>query len=157
MAATSEAVSLRVHHSFVELPDDNYTPRKFDPRSGYGALTYRDYAAPLGSPMTRRFIRRHRLEKRNPSAIVSDPVEPVIYYLDPGAPEPIRSALLEGAAWWNQAFESAGYRNAFRAELLPEGASQLDIRFRREPAAGQGLAQQDFVHGAGNIADPFPL
>jgi len=129
VAAASEAVSLRVHHSFVELPDDNYTPRKFDPRSGYGASTYRDYAAPLGSPMTQRFIRRHRLEKRNPSAGVSDPVEPIIYYLDPGAPEPIRSALLEGAVWWNQAFESAGYRNAFRVELLPEGASQLDIRY----------------------------
>ncbi|MCH7683219.1 MAG: zinc-dependent metalloprotease [Gemmatimonadetes bacterium] len=129
VAATSEAVSLRVHHSFVELPDDNYTPRRFDPRSGYGASTYRDYAAPLGSPMTQRFIRRHRLEKRNPSATVSDPVEPIIYYLDPGAPEPIRSALLEGAGWWNQAFESAGYRNAFRVELLPEGASSLDIRY----------------------------
>lgn len=129
VAATSEAVSLRVHHSFVELPDDNYTPRKFDPRSGYGASSYQDYAAPLGSPMTRRFIRRHRLEKKNPSASVSDPVEPVVYYLDPGTPEPIRSALLEGAGWWNQAFESAGYRNAFRVELLPEGASQLDIRY----------------------------
>ena len=92
VAATGDAASMRVHHSFVQLPDDDYTPRKFDPRSGYGAFTYEDYSAPLGTPMTQRFIRRHRIEKRNPSAAVSDPVEPIIYYLDPGTPEPIRSA-----------------------------------------------------------------
>jgi hypothetical protein len=118
-----------VHHSFVELPDDNYNPRKHDPRSGYGAMSYQDYAAPLGTPMTKRFIRRHRLEKVDPSAGVSDAVEPIVYYLDPGTPEPIRSALLEGAGWWNQAFEAAGYRNAFRVDILPEGASPLDIRY----------------------------
>lgn len=129
VAATSEAASMRVHHSFVELPDNNYTPRKFDPRAGYFGLTYRDYSAPITEPQTRRFIARHRLEKRDPSARVSDPVKPIIYYLDPGTPEPIRSALLEGARWWNQAFEAAGYRNAFRVELLPEGASPLDIRY----------------------------
>lgn len=129
VAATGEAASLRMHHSFVQLPDDNYTPRAYDPRSGYGGLTYDDYSVPLGTPMTQRFIRRHRLEKRNPSAAVSDPVEPIIYYLDPGTPEPIRSALLEGAGWWNQAFEAAGYRNAFRVELRPENVSPLDIRY----------------------------
>ena len=129
VAATGDAASMRVHHSFVQLPDDDYTPRKFDPRSGYGAFTYEDYSAPLGTPMTQRFIRRHRIEKRDPSAAVSDPVEPIIYYLDPGTPEPIRSALLEGAQWWNQAFEGAGYRDGFQVELLPEGASQLDIRY----------------------------
>jgi hypothetical protein len=129
VAATAEAASLRMHHSFVELPDDNYTPRVYDPRSGYGGMTYEDYSVPLGTPMTQRFIRRHRLEKRNPSAPVSDPVEPIIYYLDPGTPEPIRSALLEGAGWWNQAFEAAGYRNAFRVELRPENVSPLDIRY----------------------------
>ncbi|MCZ6917268.1 MAG: zinc-dependent metalloprotease [Gemmatimonadetes bacterium] len=129
VAATGDAASMRVHHSFVQLPDDNYTPRRFDPRSGYGAFTYEDYSAPLGSPLTQRFIRRHRLEKQNPSAAVSDPVEPIVYYLDPGTPEPIRSALLEGARWWNDAFAVAGYRNAFQVEMLPEGASQLDIRY----------------------------
>jgi hypothetical protein len=129
VAATGEAASIRVHHSFVELPDAGYTPRRYDPRSGFGALTYEDYSAPLGEPMTVRYIRRHRLEKRDPRAAVSEPVKPIIYYLDPGTPEPIRSALLDGARWWNQAFESAGYRNAFRVELLPEGVSSMDIRY----------------------------
>ena len=129
VAATGDALTLRLHHSFVELPDDNYKPRRYDPRSGYGAESYRDYAAPLGDSMDKRFIRRHRLKKRNPRASVSDPVEPIVYYLDRGAPEPMRSALLEGARWWNQAFEAAGYRNAFQVELLPEGASSLDIRY----------------------------
>jgi hypothetical protein len=129
VAASVEAASIRIHHSIVELPDANYKPRRFDPRSGFGSLEYENYAALPGEPMTLRFLRRHRLQKKDPSAAVSDPVKPIIYYLDPGAPEPIRSALMDGAKWWNQAFEAAGYRNAFRVEFLPEGVSPLDIRY----------------------------
>ena len=129
VAATAEAASLRVHQSFVELPPPGYTPRRYDPRSGYSALTYEDYSAPLGEPMTVRYIRRHRLEKRDPNAAIGEPVKPIVYYLDPGTPEPVRTALLEGGRWWNQAFEAAGYRNGFRMEMLPEGASPLDIRY----------------------------
>ncbi len=129
VAASGEAASIRAHHSFVQLPDDNYTTRLHDPRSGYGAMTYRDYSTPLGEPMVKRFIRRHRLEKVDPTAALSDAVEPIVYYLDPGTPEPIRSALLDGARWWNQAFEAAGYRNAFRVEMRPENISSHDIRY----------------------------
>ena len=130
VAATGEAATVRVHQSFVELPDTTgYKQRPYDPRSGLGAFTYQDYSAPLGQSMAFRSTRRHRLAKVNPSAAVSDPVKPIIYYLDPGTPEPIRTALLEGGRWWNQAFEAAGYRNAFRVELLPEGASTMDIRY----------------------------
>ena len=129
VAATGEAATMRVHHSFVELPDNNYKPRRYDPRAGYFGLTYRNYSAPITEPQTQRFIARHRLEKKEPGARVSDPVKPIVYYLDPGTPEPIRSALLEGARWWNQAFEAAGYRNAFQVELLPEGVSPFDIRY----------------------------
>ena len=129
VAASAAAASLRVHHGFVELPDDGYEPRVFDPRAGYGSSSYADYSAELGEDMTKRFIRRHRLKKVDPSAPVSPPVEPIVYYLDAGVPEPVRTALLDGARWWNQAFEAAGYQNAFRVELLPEGASSLDIRY----------------------------
>lgn len=129
VAANAAAASLRVHHSFVELPDGDYRPRRADPRSGFFGTTFEDYSVPLGEPMTQRFIARHRLRKANPRAAVSDPVRPITYYLDPGTPEPIRSALLDGARWWNQAFEAAGYRNAFRVELLPEGVSSMDIRY----------------------------
>jgi hypothetical protein len=129
VAATPEAASIRVHHSIVELPDTNYKPRAYDPRSGYFALTYEDFAAPIDQPMTKRLIRRHRLQKKDSSAAVSEPVKPIVYYVDPGAPEPIRSALVEGARWWNQAFEAAGYRNAFQVEMLPDGVSPLDIRY----------------------------
>ena len=129
VAATAEAASIRVHHSIVELPDNNYKPRRFDPRAGYGSMDFENYAALPGQPMTQRFIRRHRLQKKDPAAAISEPVKPIIYYLDPGTPEPIRSALLDGARWWNQAFEAAGYRDAFRVELLPEGVSTLDIRY----------------------------
>ena len=129
VAASSEAASIRVHQSFVELPDSNYTPRVYDPRAGFFGTTWEDYSAPLGESMTKRFISRHRIEKRDPRAAVSEPVKPITYYLDPGTPEPIRSALLDGARWWNQAFEAAGYRNGFKVELLPEGASSMDVRY----------------------------
>ena len=126
---TAEAVTVRQHHSFIELPDANYTPRAFDPRAGFGSYSYVDYATPLGEPMQKQFIRRHRLEKRDPGAAVSDPVKPITYYVDRGTPEPILSALVEGARWWNQAFESAGYRNAFQVQVMPEGADPMDVRY----------------------------
>jgi hypothetical protein len=129
VAASAEAASIRVHHSLAELPDGSYTPRLWDPRSGFGDMTFRDYSAPLGTSQQVRYLRRHRLQKVDPKAAISDPVKPITYYLDPGAPEPVRAALLTGARWWNQAFEAAGYRNAFRVELLPESASPLDIRY----------------------------
>lgn len=129
VAATAEAASIRVHHSIVELPEAGYKTRHFDPRSGYGAMSFENYSAMPGESMTQRFIRRHRLQKKDPNAAVSEAVKPIVYYLDNGAPEPIRTALLEGARWWNQAFEAAGYRNAFRVELMPEGMNPLDIRY----------------------------
>ena len=130
VASTGEAATIRLHHSFVQLPElGDYTPRAFDPRSGFGAMSYADYSAPLGEDMQQRVIRRHRLEKRDPSAAMSEPVEPIVYYLDPGAPEPIRTALLEGARWWNQAFEAAGFRDGFQVEMLPEGVSSHDVRY----------------------------
>ena len=129
VAATGEAASIRMHHSFVQVPDDNYVPRAFNSQAGYGAVTYQDYAVPLGEPMTQRFIRRHRLEKKNPSARMSEAVEPIVYYLDPGTPEPIRSALLDGARWWNQAFEAAGYIDAFQVAMRPDSISPLDARY----------------------------
>ncbi len=124
-----EAVTVRQHHSFVMLPDDGYQPRAFDPRAGFFSISFADYAAPLREPMQKRWIARHRLKKKDPTAAVSEPVEPIIYYIDPGTPEPIRSALMEGASWWNQAFEAAGYKNAFRVELLPEDADPMDVRY----------------------------
>lgn len=129
VTATATDFSLRQHHSFIRLPDNKYQARVYDPRSGYFQHTYADYASPIGEPLEKRFIRRHRLEKKDPTAAMSEPVEPIIYYLDRGAPEPIRSALLEGAAWWNQAFEAAGYSNAFQVKILPEGADPMDVRY----------------------------
>jgi hypothetical protein len=124
-----EAVTLREHYSLVELPDGNYTPREDDPRAGYGGLEYVDYSVPIGEPMVKHYVRRHRLEKKDPSAAISEPVKPIRYYVDPGAPEDIRKALLEGASWWSQAFEAAGFRNAFIVDVLPEGADPMDIRY----------------------------
>jgi hypothetical protein len=124
-----ESVSFRQHLSFIKLPDNRYKPRVFHPESGYFYISYFDYATPIHEPIEKRFIRRHRLEKKNPELALSDPVEPIIYYIDPGCPEPVKSALMEGGKWWAQAFEAAGYRNAFDIRELPEGAHPLDVRY----------------------------
>ena len=126
---TADNVTVRMHHSFIELPDANYEKRKADPRSGYGSIRYMDYATPIESNIVKQFTRRHRLEKVNPKARKSKAVEPIKYYVDRGAPEPIKSALIEGARWWNQAFEAAGYEDAFTVEEMPEGADPLDVRY----------------------------
>jgi hypothetical protein len=124
-----ESITVREHHSFVQLPPAGYKPRAYDPRASFYGRSYMDYATPISEPIVKRFIARHRLEKKNPRAAVSEPVQPIVYYLDRGTPEPVRSALLEGARWWNQAFEAAGYKNAFRVEMLPEGADSMDLRY----------------------------
>ncbi|MDN3594528.1 zinc-dependent metalloprotease [Zunongwangia endophytica] len=122
-------ISVIQHYSFIELPDDNYEKRIFDPRSGANSISYYDYATPVYEPILKRFAIRHRLEKKNPEAEISEAVEPIIYYLDPGTPEPVRSALLEGGSWWNQAYEAIGYKDAFQVKMLPADADPLDVRY----------------------------
>lgn len=122
-------VTVRQHHSFIKLPDSNYKMREFDPRSGAISFSYLDYSTPIESPIKKRYIVRHRLEKKNSGVAVSLAKEPIIYYLDRGVPEPVRSALLEGGRWWNQAFEAIGFKNAFQIKMLPEGADPLDVRY----------------------------
>jgi len=126
---TPSLITVNQHHSFIELPDNQYKPRKFDPRSGANAISFLDYATPVNESIKKRFIYRHRLEKKNPNAERSEAVEPIIYYLDRGTPEPVRSALLDGARWWNQAFESIGFIDAFQVKMLPEDADLLDVRY----------------------------
>jgi hypothetical protein len=124
-----QSITIRERVSFVELPPSGYKPRENDPRAGYFGIQYMDFATPITDVITKRYISRHRLQKKNPSATVSEAVEPIVYYVDRGAPEPVRSALIEGASWWNQAFEAAGYRNAFRVEVMPADADPMDVRY----------------------------
>ena len=122
-------VSVVQHHSFIELPDNNYIPRVFDPRSGALAISFMDYATPVQEEINKKYITRHRLEKIDPTLEISEAKEPIIYYLDPGTPEPVRSALIEGASWWNQAYEAIGYKDAFQVKILPEDADPMDCRY----------------------------
>ena len=124
-----DAITLNQHHSFVALPDSNYKPRQFDPRSGANALTFFDYTTPVSRSTKKQYLLRHRLIKKNPSAAFSEALEPIIYYLDNGTPEPVRSALIEGGIWWNQAFENIGFKNAFQIKMLPKDADPLDVRY----------------------------
>ena len=118
-APTATVVTLRQHHSFIRLPDDAYRPRRFDPRAGSFSIDFLDYAVPLDRPLATRWIVRHRLRRDGR----------IIYYVDRGVPEPIRSALMEGASWWSEAFAAAGFPDGFKVELLPEGVHPLDVRY----------------------------
>jgi len=124
-----DRVSVIQHHSFIKLPDDNYIPREFNVRSGAISISFMDYATPVYEPIVKRYITRHRLEKKDANLDYSEAKEPIIYYLDPGTPEPIKSALLEGASWWNEAYEAIGFKNAFQVKILPEDADPMDCRY----------------------------
>jgi hypothetical protein len=125
----ASAVTVNLHHSLIKLPDAGYQTRKFHPYSGFWENSYADYASAIDEPLIKRDIPRHRLAKKNPKAKVSEAVEPIIYYLDAGVPEPIKSALLEGARWWDQAFSAIGYKNAFQVKMLPSDADPMDVRY----------------------------
>ncbi|MBT8272224.1 MAG: zinc-dependent metalloprotease, partial [Bacteroidia bacterium] len=129
VAPTASLVSVIQHHSFIELPDNNYKPREFDVRSGGIFVSYMDYATPVQEQIRKRYVIRHRLEKKDPTAAVSEAKEPIIYYLDPGTPEPVRSALLDGARWWNQAYEAIGFKDAYQVKMLPADADPMDCRY----------------------------
>jgi len=125
-----EAVTLREHASFVQLPDHTtFTPRHDDPRAGFGGGAFVDFSQPIGENIQFRYIRRHRLQKKDPNAAMSEPVKPIEYWVDSGAPEDVKKALIEGAMWWNEAFEAAGFRNALKVAVLPDGADPMDIRY----------------------------
>ncbi|OUR90727.1 peptidase [Flavobacteriales bacterium 34_180_T64] len=126
---TASLVSVVQHHSFIELPDSNYEKREFNVRSGAISISYLDYATPVQEQIRKRFITRHRLEKKNPDASISEAIEPIVYYLDPGTPEPVRSALLDGARWWNQAYEAIGFKDAFQVKMLPADVDPMDCRY----------------------------
>jgi len=129
VAATGSAITLRLHHSIVKLPDDNFKTRLSDPRIGTNGPTIQDYSTAIGEDLQVRLVAKHRLEKKDPNAASSEAVEPIIYYVDSGTPEPIKSALIEGASWWNQAYEAAGFIDAFQVMELPAGADAQDVRY----------------------------
>ncbi|MCU7555823.1 zinc-dependent metalloprotease [Alteromonas sp. ASW11-19] len=124
-----QSLSVHLHHSFIALPEPGYEPRAFHPYSGFWKFSYFDYATAIAEPLEQKYIIRHRLQKKDPQAASSEPVEQIVYYLDPGIPEPVMGALKEGAGWWNQAFEAIGYENAFQVKVLPEDADPMDVRY----------------------------
>ncbi|MCP5356751.1 MAG: zinc-dependent metalloprotease [Pseudomonadales bacterium] len=179
VAASGESVTLRQHHSLVKLPDDDFPIRLADPRIGTNGPTVANYGALIGDDMYVRLVARHRLEKKDPNAARSEPIEPIVYYVDSGTPEPIKSALIEGASWWNQAYEAAGFINGFQVRELPAGADAQDVRYNMihwthrqtrgysygssvmDPRTGEIIKgnvnlgslrlRQDYLHGQGMI------
>jgi len=151
VAPDARALTIRLHHSFVEPPDAGYTPRAADPRIGVSTLAYKDYSAPYTENTDVRLVRRWRLEKKDPNAAISEPKQPIVYYLDPGIPEPVRSAMREGILWWNQAFEAAGFRNAMQVLDPPPDMDPMDIRYSYVLWVNRD--ERGFSNG-GHFADP---
>ncbi len=125
----AQAFTLRQHISFVRLPDGGYRPRAADPRVGYFGIEFRDYGQPIQAALEQRWIARHRLERADPADPRSPIRNPIVYYIDRGIPEPVRSATVDGARWWERAFAMAGLPGGFRVEDLPEGADPMDVRY----------------------------
>lgn len=123
------ALTIRQHHSLVQLPDPGYEPRPFDPRVGLFGVYFYDFGKPFDEDYVTRYASRHRLEKKDPGAAMSEPVDPIVYYLDPAVPEPYRSAFKEGGRWWNEVFEAAGFIGAFRIEDMPADMDPMDARY----------------------------
>jgi hypothetical protein len=152
VAPDEKNITVRARQSLIELPPPGFKPRVWDPRSGFLLnVEWSDWSKPLGEPRETHYLTKHRLIKKNPNAAVSDPVEPIVYYVDPGAPEPVRTALLEGARWWSDAFLAAGFSNAFKVELLPPGADPYDVRYNMILWVEE--ENRGFSNGA-NIVDP---
>jgi hypothetical protein len=147
----ARALTMRVHYSFVEPPDGGYRPRAADPRIGASTIAFKDYSAPYSEATDVRWVRRFRLEKRDPAAAVSEPKNPIVYYLDPGIPEPIRSAMRDGVLWWNAAFEAAGFRNAIQVKDPTPDIDPMDIRYSYVLWVNRD--ERGFSNG-GHFADP---
>ena len=143
-----EAITVHEHFSFIQAPPPGFHMREYDPRSGFFGIQFMDFATPVDHSIHKRFIIHWRLEKKDPSAAVSEAVKPLVYYVDPAIPEPIRSAVMEGLSWWNQAFTAAGYKDAFQVKLLPAGADPMDVRYNVvewAPRSTRGWAYGDAV------------
>lgn len=125
----ARSLTVRQHHSLVKLPDPGYEPRRFDPRVGVFSTSYYDFGKGFDEDYQSAWARRHRLVKADPDAVMSEPVEPIVYYLDPAVPEPYRSAFKVGGSWWNDVFEAAGFINAFRIEDMPPDMDPMDARY----------------------------
>ncbi len=152
VAPDEKNITVRARQSLIELPAPGFKPRVWDPRSGFLLnVAYSDWSKPLGEPRETHWLTRHRLEKKDPKAAVSDPVKPITYYVDSGAPEPVRTALVEGARWWSDAFKAAGFSNAFKVEVLPAGADPYDVRYNMILWVEE--ENRGFSNGA-NIVDP---
>lgn len=129
-APESRILTGRLHYSFVE-PPTGYTPRAADPRIGVGSIRFFDYSRPSSVSNGVEWVRRHRLEKKDPSLALSEPKQPIVYYLDSAIPEPTRSAMKDGFLWWNKAFEAAGFKNALQIRDLPPGMDPMDVRYNQ--------------------------
>ncbi|MDP5190115.1 zinc-dependent metalloprotease [Rheinheimera baltica] len=147
----AEAISVHLHHSLIALPEPGYQSRDFHPYSGFWPVEYMDYASAFDAPIVKRLLPRHRLEKKDPTAALSEAVKPIVYYLDPAVPEPVRTALLDGATWWNTAFEQLGYKDAFQVKLLPADADPMDVRYNVIQWVHR--ATRGWSYGAG-VTDP---
>lgn len=155
IAPDAGAVTFELHHSLVSLPSETgFRPRPADPRAGFFSTMFTDFSQSLEQLYRSGFANRWRLIPRDTAAYLRgelvEPVTPITYYLDPGIPEPYRTAFIEGGNWWSRVFEAAGFRNAFRVLDLPAGADPMDSRNtmiywvnRSAPGPSVGPSQTD--------------
>ena len=129
--ADSRGYNLKVHHSLCALPDDGYKPRLYDQRVGYFFTERKDLLDLKSKDPVKRYISRWRLQKKDPTAEVSDPVQPITYWIENSTPKEWRDAVKIAIEMWEPAFRKAGFSNAIVAKQMPEDADwdPADIRY----------------------------
>ncbi|MGB3654215.1 MAG: zinc-dependent metalloprotease [Rivularia sp. (in: cyanobacteria)] len=129
--ADKRGFTLKLHYSLSQLPDNSYRPRLADERVGYFITAYQDLSKKDPSDPFVRYINRWKLEKKYPNASISEPKEPIVYWIDNATPYEYREAIKEGVLMWNRAFEAAGFKNAIEVKQMPDSATwdPSDIRY----------------------------
>ncbi len=117
----ARSVTVRYQHTFIKMPENNYVPRRDDARVGYFSDRITDLTSHSSVPY-RDLIQRWHLEKKNPEAALSEPVTPIVWWLENTTPLPYREHIANGVLAWNQAFEKAGFKNAIEVRQQPDDA-----------------------------------
>jgi hypothetical protein len=127
----SRGFTLKVHYSLSELPKSKYQPRLADERVGYFLTAYQDLSKDERRDPFVRYINRWNLEKQDPTAAISPPKKPIVFWIDNAVPLEYRDAIKEGVLMWNQAFLKAGFKDAIQVQQMPDNATwdPADIRY----------------------------
>lgn len=145
---------LGFHYSFAKLPDTPMRARVADPRIGYFGTDVWDFTTDERRIPILHYVNRWRLEKKDPAAAMSEPKQPIVYWIDRSVPERYRESIKEGVLEWNKAFERIGYKNAIRVDIQPDNADFNTSDVRHASIRWMTTARSSFAAIGPSVVDP---